>query len=210
MKRSNGFSLLEMVVYSLIFGLSLTGVYTVLIGTVQNYNAAQANIEVQQGAQAALNRIAQELKEASSSSGSITVVSGVGIVFLSARDSNNKIHYDSSSGLLLWQKRICYYLDTDPSTGSGSEYALFRKEETFTATTTPPATPSPNPDPDYVTKMRNNATLKKLLIARHFIATTNFSVTSSVNLYTINITSSTNTTGKSNSISLNSKVNVVN
>lgn len=205
MKRDKGFTLLELVVYSAILSLALSSIYGILIGTVQNFYAANANIEVQQGAQSALNRLAQELKEASSSSSSITIVSGVGIVFLSARDSNNKIQYDSSSGLLLWQKRICYYLDTDPSTGSGSEYALFRKEETFTPTTTPPVIASA-----YVTTMKNNAALKRLLIARHFTATTDFSVTSSVNLYTINITSSTSTTGKSNSISLISKVNVVN
>ena len=203
MKRSKGFTLLEMVVYTLIFGLSLTGVYTVLIGTVQNYNAATANIEVQQGAQSALNRIAQELKEASSSSGSIAIQSGVGVAFLSARNSNNQIQYDSSSGLLRWQKRICYYLDTDP--GLTTEYALFRKEETFTATTIPPTIAS-----SYVTTMKNNTALRKILIARHFTTVTNFSVTSSVNLYTISITNSTNTTGKSNSISLISKVNIVN
>jgi len=143
MTGKKGTSLVEVLMYTAIFGLLFTLIYQFFNLGVGYFTAAKANIEVQGGLQSAAHRLARELAEsnlatvrfyptASSPSGTPR-----GVVFASPRfmstsaTTPNRLVFDTSSpnpsGKPLWHKYLCYYLDSDP--GNRGYYCLIRKEK---------------------------------------------------------------------------------
>lgn len=138
--RRRGTTVLELLIYSTILGLVMTGIYSVLIAGMRYFHTADTSVELQSNAMDALANISQQLAEGNGASCSIGT-SPAGIVFGSPRDANGNFQFNSS-GSLLWQKYVCFYIDTVTLSGT-SVSCLIRKEEMLPAAqTTPPVIPS--------------------------------------------------------------------
>lgn len=143
MTNRKGTNLLEVLIYTAIFGLLFTLIYQFFNVGVAYFTAARANIEVQGGLQSAAKRLAAELSESNLSSirfyPTSSSPSGMpyGIVFASPRymstnaTTPNKLVFDTASpnpsGKPLWHKYVCYYLDADSA--NPGYYCLMRKEK---------------------------------------------------------------------------------
>jgi len=132
--RRRGATLVEVIVYCALLGLLLTAIYQVLIGCARAYVEYLSVTELERGVMIATTRVTWELAE--SNSGSIRIdTNPSGIVFASPQNAQGLFQYDAS-GNLLWQKYVCYYLDT-------ATRKLVRKEEYLTTPeTSAPAIPT--------------------------------------------------------------------
>ena len=130
LRRRRGFTLVEVMVYSVLLGLMMTSLYQLLSMTTAFVGDSMTTGALQASAQKTAVRITADLSVAHKGS-VVTGTTPPGVVFLSPRDGYGKITCDAS-GVIYWHQWVCYYLDT--STGT-----LMRKQIYITATTTPPA-----------------------------------------------------------------------
>lgn len=139
MRRSRGTTLVEMLVYCVLLGVLLTGVYAVLLAGVRNYAIGANATELEQAALKAATRLSRELAEGDAASFRVDS-SPVGIVFASPRDSTDpkgRFAYNSANRML-WQSYVCYYLGT-----ANGAPALIRKVTPISPTvSSPPTIPS--------------------------------------------------------------------
>lgn len=129
-----GTTLIEALVYCVIFGLVLSCIYWVLIASMRYYHIANDSIELQQSALISMSTLTQELCE-SRASAIYSSTDPDGILFCSARDSKNHYTYNPLSTKLYWQKWVCYYVGT-----SGGVKYLYRKERKLPNPAETPAT----------------------------------------------------------------------
>lgn len=127
--RRGGFTLLEIMVYSVISLLALTSIYSVLIICLRFFNSTDASSELQQNAMRVLVKLTNEVAESDSATVT-TSTNPPGISFASPRDTLGRINVQSDG--LYWQSFICYYVD---SSTPGGAY-LYRKQTDITATPT--------------------------------------------------------------------------
>ena len=132
--RRRGTTLIEALVYTVIFGLVLTCIYWVLIASMRYYSVANDSIDLQQSALNSMSTLVQDLCESQSTS-IYTFTSPSGILFVSPRDSSNQYTYDAKMNLQ-YQKWVCYYVGTS----NGVNY-LYKKELTITPTADPAVVP---------------------------------------------------------------------
>ncbi len=169
-----GTTIIEGIVYCVIFGIILTCIYWVLVASMRYYNIANYSVDLQQNGLSAISALSHDLSETKASTfTSDTSSTPHGIIFASPRNSGGSFSYDSTSRLLLWTKWICYYIETT----NGVNY-LYRKEYYKSSGETLPAIPSSH---STTLQFSNDTSLPKKTVARNIqqiTATLNGSVVS--------------------------------
>lgn len=120
-RTSLGFTLLELLVYSLLLGFVMFCIYGILVSAIRYFRTEQAAIELQGAALAAVSNMSADLIDTDADTIAITngttdtLVSsgtaGKAIKFASPRTASGGFTQDGS-GNLMWQKWVCYYVDS--------------------------------------------------------------------------------------------------
>lgn len=122
--------------------------YAGLVLSQKYYRHSEASVRVQEQALTAVHRMVSELG-GSPAAGVRSDANG--LVFVTARDSDGRVSYDSSSGQALWQGVVCYYAQGG---------ALLRKQRALTPSVD---LPDPLPAPADV---RDDGSLAAVTVAR--------------------------------------------
>lgn len=112
MSGRRGFTLVEIMVYSLLLGLLMTGVYSAFYISRAYYDSAQGTTEVQQECLKALNGISRVLGQGNSSTVVVQSSPIVGFRILSARTTTGVYAHEASSGNVQWQRWAVVYYDS--------------------------------------------------------------------------------------------------
>lgn len=219
MTGRKGTSLIEVLIYTAIFGLLFTLIYQFFNLGVSYFTAARASIEVQGGLQSAAHRLARELAESNLATirfyGSPSVPYGV--VFASPRymsthaTTPNRLVFDIDSGKPLWHKYICYFIEADPA---NQKYCrLIRKEKDLPGSGW---SLTPTASSDTTLTFKNNNGLPVEMLAANLKAT-GFNIysvegapTTVSNPITINFQLESLSKGKNNTLDSQLYVNVFN
>jgi len=110
-KKSRGFTLVELMVYSVLLGLLMTGVYTAFYISRAYYDSAQGTTEVQQECLKALNGISRVLGQGNASTTTVQASPLVGFRILSARTTTGVFQHEASTGNVVWQRWAVVYHD---------------------------------------------------------------------------------------------------
>ena len=159
MKRSGlrGLSLVEMMIYMTLLVLIAGSALIVVVMANRFFNSTIDNNAVQREAQITMLRISHELEE--SKQGKV-LVEPEGIIFLSPRTKKEEFNYDyGGDGLLVWQKWVCYYVDSQ-----GGKQKLCRAEAYLKDPTTDP------PDPTLTTADFKNLSTRPEIVAHDLLA----------------------------------------
>jgi prepilin-type N-terminal cleavage/methylation domain-containing protein len=134
-----GFTLVELLVYMLLFGLCMSAVYYVLTACMSYFNTTQATVDVQNSALRAVMKLSADLAESNATT--VTTLPSPGppmaIAFASPRDLSDTYNFVTSGGSVgqpMWEKFVCYYVDT-----TNPNWPLMRKQVSIAASSTPPA-----------------------------------------------------------------------
>jgi len=134
--REKGITLAETMVYAVLLGIVLTGIYGVFISSMKYYRTGEIRTVLHQNALKAMSKLFGDMTGTQGSSITVeTSQNPPGIIFVSARNSNGNYEFDSD-GQLKWQKWVCYYLKSD---GKGN-YDLMLKESPITTPSSDPGT----------------------------------------------------------------------
>lgn len=171
-RRTTGTTLIEIMVYAALLGMFFYCIYGVLIASMRYFRIARATVEIQQQAMNAIANLSRDISQTKAEK-IIIDTNPTGIIFPSPVDSEGKYSFDSS-GELLWQKWICYYIDTN----DGENY-LFKKEYKIAPTTDPVAPVSMDTTAEF-----KNASLHRRTIAKN-ITGLNFSGITPLNIEVI-------------------------
>lgn len=139
-----------------IFGIVMASVAQIIRHTLRFYNTHVRAVEVQQQAIQATRWLSSELEEGSYQSLVNLTTPTPGVIFGSPRDIDGKLRIEDD--VLLWQKFVCYYVDTikgDPVLRRGE--LIFDK-----AAKAPP----PVPNTIAVSSFKDSSN-KDRIIARH-------------------------------------------
>lgn len=131
--RSRGVTLVETLIHSSLMLLLLGGIVAVLILGTRHFRMVEAVAEVQREMAAAVGSLRQELAETRSAS----ILAGAGptgVIFLSPR-TDSGVWAHNSTGKLLWQRWVCFYVETRNGVPT-----LLRKEKKLSAATATPPT----------------------------------------------------------------------
>lgn len=170
-KRQRGASLMELIVYTVLFSMVATGVAAAFSAGNRWYSTTRLVIQAEQDAHNLPVKLAQELME--SNLGGIQFYpcsadqyAPRGITFISPRDTSSKFNINPLTGRARYYKYICYYVGPDPT--NAGMYAVFRKEY---------APPGLNPDARpvplstaYCTEwFRDNRALRAQIVAHNIV-----------------------------------------
>jgi hypothetical protein len=142
-----------LLVYSLLLGFLMTGIYAAFSISQLFYESAQGATTAQQEAIKALNAAIRLLSEGRAATLATSSGGPAGLRLLSARTATGAFQHDSA-GELLWQRWSCLYLDSSSGT-------LVLKEQPLTTPTT--VIPSPAPT---VAALAANSALTARTVAR--------------------------------------------
>jgi type II secretory pathway pseudopilin PulG len=162
-RTGGGTTLIEMLVYMVLLMVITTILATAISMSLHFGAAIDDSVDAQHNALDALDQTERALASACSSGASVDARNG-GISFISAETDSGPFAFDSS-GNLLWQRYVTLYV---------SNHDLIRKDQTFTATSTPP-TPVPSSS-----GMQSNSALTARTLGRDVSAMTFTVGTSSV------------------------------
>jgi pilin/secretion family protein with methylation motif len=152
----SGLSLAELIVSLALFSIVMAGVATLIRETVRYYNANLVGIDVQRESILAMNRVRNDLSDASFSSFR-TEVSG--FVLGNPRNADGDFVYDEDSGALMWHQLICYYTEKRQGVWLLIRVEYFLEE---------PSVGPPEITSDYsVNYFKSAAALKPKIVARH-------------------------------------------
>lgn len=155
-----GTTVVEGIVYCVIFGIILTCIYWVLVASMRYYNIANYSVDLQQNGLSAMSSISHDLSESKASTfTNCTSSSPSGIIFASPRSSSGTLNYDSTTKLLQWTKWVCYYIGTT----DGVNY-LYRKEYYKTSGEATPVIPSSYSS---TSQFANNSSLPRKTVAKN-------------------------------------------
>ena len=174
-KKTRGMSIVEVMVYSVLIGLVLTGIYGILTSSMKYYRITEVRSDLQQNGIKAISGILGDMMGTPKS----TIVMGTnpdGVFFVSSRKSDGNHEFDNY-GMLKWQKWVCYYLEQN----TDGTYNLVKKES-------PISTPSSDPGTAPYTTVSQfaAASLQKHKIAEN-IQSMNIVYNSSTGCYNIDI-----------------------
>lgn len=132
-KFCSGLTLLEVMISISIFLMLMSALFYIYVVSTRSWLKVRQKIEVKDSAQITLTRIEREIR--STAIGSIDIqiypVSTVNqaISFLSSyNDSKGITDYDDSSGKMLWNRYVIFYLRDDDKVARDGFYKLCRKE----------------------------------------------------------------------------------
>lgn len=175
-RKRRGMTLPEVMVYSVLIGLVLTGIYGILTSSMKYYRITEIRSDLQQNAIKAVSGILGDMMGTPRSTIMMSTATPSGVFFVSSRKTDGNHEFDSS-GLLIWQKWVCYYLEAN----TNGSYNLVRKE---VALSTPSSTPGL---PPYTSVAQfAAANLQKHLIAKD-IQSMAITFDSATSCYSINI-----------------------
>ncbi len=145
--RRRGFTLSELLVHSILFGLLMTGLQAAFLTGSRHLSQTASASETLQESLVPVRLLAQEMGE--SADGAIRLFDGadrsaVGVVFVSPRDTGGNFQTDPSTGRPRWMKHVGYWLESDPQ--DSSKLALVRAETPLRAPQTVPPAPSMTTD----------------------------------------------------------------
>lgn len=129
--KKKGSTLSELLLYSVLLMLVLSVAYT-FFRLAQGYvHKTRAQVELQQNVGLAGASLVRDLSEAWSDAvtsfpNASAPSAPAGVVFLMARDSQNRFVYEVASGYPIWQRYVGYFLDADPL--NPAQRALYRAE----------------------------------------------------------------------------------
>lgn len=156
--KYKGFTLTELLITIIVLAIMFGMIVTIVLLIKRNFLDVEKRAAMQQAAVVSLSKLTRELLE--SSVDSLTVYNYLdnsypaGLVFASPRDpsptENNRFKEDSITSKPVWNKFVCYYLDTDPE--APSEKALFRKE--IDLSDVPGITVDPHNELDHVERIK--------------------------------------------------------
>jgi hypothetical protein len=132
-KPSRGTTIIEVLVYTALFSMVMTGVAATFTAGNRWYATARAVITVEQDAHNVPYRVSQEMMESNLSAiafypSSASPYAVRGVVFVSPRNpaAGNAFGLNPLTGRARWYKYVCFYVAQDPQTPSA--LAVFRKE----------------------------------------------------------------------------------
>ncbi|MBI3927587.1 MAG: prepilin-type N-terminal cleavage/methylation domain-containing protein [Armatimonadetes bacterium] len=128
--RRRGLTLIEVLIASGIMSMVLLATYSVLVLSMRYQRKQDDTVTIFQQAVIAGTKIQQSL--ANGAAGSVETDAD-GFAFVSALNPDALFEHDETTGLLKWQKFVCFYREND---------VLKVKEKSFAPTTDLPATPS--------------------------------------------------------------------
>jgi hypothetical protein len=132
-RRSNGTTLIELIIASGLIFLILFSATNLLIACFRHYREVDTAAQVHQLAVTSMTRMERALRDGSKSSFQV-FTSPPGIVFGSPRQSDGSLSFDPDSLQPLWPKLVCFYLEPD-----GTRFRIVKKEEYLgTASDRPP------------------------------------------------------------------------
>lgn len=175
-KRKKGMTLPEVIVYSVLIGLVLTGIYGILTSSMTYYRITEIRSDLQQNAIRAISGILGEMMGTPRSSIVMSSTAPSGVFFVTSRKDDGNHEFDSS-GMLIWQKWVCYYLE---SNNSGS-YNLIRKEVPLGSPSSTPGTAPYSTVAQFAT-----ANLQRHTVSRN-IKSMSITFDSSTNCYSIDL-----------------------
>jgi len=175
-KKKKGMTLPEVMVYSVLIGMVLTGVYGILTSSMKYYRITEIRSDLQQNGIKAVSGILGDMMGTPRSTIVMSTSTPSGVFFVSSRKDDGNHQFDSS-GMLIWQKWVCYYLEAN----TNGSYNLVRKEK-------PLATPSGTPGTPPYTSVTQfaAANLERHVVARD-IQSMAITFDSATSCYSINI-----------------------
>ncbi|MCD4786156.1 MAG: prepilin-type N-terminal cleavage/methylation domain-containing protein [Candidatus Eremiobacteraeota bacterium] len=133
-KKNKGMTLAETMVYAVLLGIVLTGIYGVFVSSMKYFRVGETRTVLHQNALLVMSKLCGDMAGTRGSSIIIeTSQNPSGLIFVSARNSNGNYEFDSD-GQLKWQKWVCYYLK---DIGNG-RYDLMLKESYLTTPSSDP------------------------------------------------------------------------
>lgn len=148
-RSRRGLTLVETMVYSVLLGLLLIGVYGAFYISRLYWDSAQGTTEVQQECLRAMNGINRVLSQGNAASltiftyGSPAHLATTGFVVLSAKTQSGNFQH-SGTGEVMWQRWVAVYLDPNAVTNGQKRRELRMREQLITPTPSPPAVPTAN------------------------------------------------------------------
>jgi prepilin-type N-terminal cleavage/methylation domain-containing protein len=153
-----GFTLVEVMIYSVLIGVILAGIYGTLIFSMRYFNTISTVSAMQDSVLIALSRIEMDISETRADSVKIEKEPINGIMFPVLKNSDGKYSFNSK-GEVEWQGWICYYLEKD---GTGT-YNLAMKRKGITSVAVEPGTPPYTTVQGFV----QDSTISRQIIARN-------------------------------------------
>ena len=148
-RRGSGFTLIETLIYAVLLGMLLSGVYSAFSVSSLYWDSAQGTTEAQQECLRAMNGVNRVLSQGNASSltvftyGSPPHRAVTGFLVLSARTAAGPFQHDAS-GEILWQRWVAVYLEPDAVTNGRKLRELRVREQLITPTASPPPVPTVN------------------------------------------------------------------
>jgi prepilin-type N-terminal cleavage/methylation domain-containing protein len=185
-----GFSFIEIIIVMALMGVVAVGVGVLIARGVDFYLDSTDGVDVRKELMFGATRLSRDLADSHIDAVHVEVD---GLVFPSIRDGNGHVEQDDR-GRVLWQKYICYYLDTSvtPARILRKEADLPRAASGIPHELNPPAGSGeinpPNPMVETpardVTWFKNNAAIPKNIVARNVVT---FAASKDVDLVSFNM-----------------------
>jgi hypothetical protein len=132
-KQKKGTTLVEVMIYSFLIGVVLSGVYGILIFSLRYYKTVDEMTTMQQDAMIAMSRTGEFLNDSKAEYVTIAPISGfheplfVGVMFPSPKNQDNEYLFNDE-GKIMWQKWICYYPERQKD---GTVYLIAKEDLMF-------------------------------------------------------------------------------
>jgi prepilin-type N-terminal cleavage/methylation domain-containing protein len=107
-KPQKGMTLVEIMIYSALVGIILTGVYATLIFSMRYFKTINTLSSLQDSVLVTLSKMEMEMSETRAASITISESNPPGVMFPTLK--NLQGNYTFSGGQVLWQAWTCYYL----------------------------------------------------------------------------------------------------
>jgi type II secretory pathway pseudopilin PulG len=199
-KSRKAFTLVEVMVYSVLIGVVLAGVYGTLIFSMRYFNAINKISELQDQVLIALSRLEMDISETSVLTSNTTTSdekskANDSIIFAAYKDSSGQYMFNADTGKPKLQSWICYYLESD---GQGTHNLVIKRKKIDPPSDTIPATP-----PD----ITNDTSIPRQVIARKISRLT---ITSGSNIGIIITADGTENANKPYRITAQTEINLRN
>ncbi len=121
MKKQKGFTILELSVVIVIFGMFLIAIYTILDAGLKGWNLGKNRTEIQNSGEVLIRRLVRDITMGSRDS-MVIDPNGTYICVESPMLNGEYKYNQDTAGFPYWQGHILYYLYLDPGTGKKTIY----------------------------------------------------------------------------------------
>jgi hypothetical protein len=187
LKRKKGATLAEIMIYIVVLGLVLSGIYGILISTLKYYRTAQTQTDLQRNLVECLSSFTNDIAISRISSVTASTTGNIGVMFPSPKDINEQYSL-TSSGNLKWQKWVCYYLQSvNVPSENRNMMCLLRREQPIAPVDDNPGSPPSDISSIYnfINKSTLNNQYNQKIIAR---GVTGFNISTDLPTKMVNLT----------------------